>query len=136
MTGKRVQYQVHLVREAHGRVSLRRGRAPEPPPPSPAISRLARLVALSHHLEGLVRSGAVADYAGVARLAGVSRARVSQIIDLQLLAPDIQEAVLFMERPARGRAPIGEQHLRPIVRIPGWDAQRRAFRALLDRRTG
>jgi hypothetical protein len=65
------------------------------PSPNPAASaripRIARLMALARHVDELVRSGTVASYASVARLGRVSRARLSQIIGLLNLAPDLQE---------------------------------------------
>jgi hypothetical protein len=45
-------------------------------------------MALALRLEELVRSGAVANYATLAALGRVSRARISQILNLVLLAPD------------------------------------------------
>lgn len=55
-------------------------------------------MALALRFEGYVRGGGVSDYAGVARLGHVSRARISQIMSLPHLAPDIQEALLFLPR--------------------------------------
>jgi hypothetical protein len=57
--------------------------------------RLTCLLALAHKLEGLVRSGEVKDYADLARLGRVSRARMSQILKLLMLAPPIQEYILW-----------------------------------------
>jgi len=59
--------------------------------PSGKPPRLARLVALAHKLDRLVRSGAVKDYAELAQLGHVSPARLSQIMLLLHLAPAIQE---------------------------------------------
>ena len=76
--------------------------APESPPPE-RIPRVARVLALAHHWQGLIRSGAVRDQADLARLVGVSRARVTQVMRLLDLAPDIQEAVLDGGWMGRGR---------------------------------
>ena len=65
--------------------------------PDGRAPRLARMVALAHKLEALVRSGAVKDYAELARLGHVSASRVSQILMLLHLAPAIQEEVLFLD---------------------------------------
>ena len=98
----------------------RRGSAPEHDPmsatettkaSSPRIPRIARLVALARHIDDLVRSGALGSYAAAARLSHVSRARMSQILALLHLAPDLQEQLLFLQRPARGRAA-------PVLRQP------------------
>ena len=61
-------------------------------------ARLARLVALSHQLEGRVRSGQVKDYDELAKLSGVSAARIAQIVILGQLAPPIQEYILWRDQ--------------------------------------
>ena len=76
--------------------------------------RVSRLMALAHHLEQLVTSGQVKDYAELARLGRVTRARISQIMNLLLLAPDIQEEILFLPRVTAGSDPI---HLRQLQAI-------------------
>ena len=102
------------------------------PLPSPAgrVPRLARLLALAHKLDGLVRQGAIADYAAVARLGHVSRARISQIMDLLYLAPDIQEEILFLPRTVQGRDPIHLRQLQPIAQALDWGRQRVLWRQL------
>jgi hypothetical protein len=66
------------------------------------VPRVSRLMALAIYMEDLVRRGEVTDYADVARLAHVSRARISQITSLLHLAPDIQEAILDLPRTNGG----------------------------------
>ena len=63
-------------------------------------------------------------------LIGVSRARVTQIANLTLLAPDIQEAILFLDPVVKGRDPLTERDLRPLVAEPGWGRQRALWKAL------
>jgi hypothetical protein len=92
-------------------------------PPGDAIPRVARLMALAIRLEGLIREGAVRDYAELARLGKVTRARMTQINKLLHLAPDIQEQLLFLPW-IKG---LNERNLRPIVRQVDWDEQRRLF---------
>src|SRR6516162_3603935 len=70
------------------------------------VPRIARLMALALRFEQLVRTGAVRDYAELARLGQVSRARITQITSLLHLAPDIREAILFLPRVHRGRDPV------------------------------
>ena len=98
----------------------------EPCGPAP---RIARLLALTHKLDGLFRSGTVTDYGELARLGQISTARVSQIMMLSQLAPAIQEYILFL--PARGSGGISELELRKIAREPSWDLQIDRFRQLL-----
>jgi hypothetical protein len=69
------------------------------------VPRVSRLLALALRLDRLVRTGEIADYATLARLGHVSQARVSQILGLLLLAPDIQEALLFLPRPSVAATP-------------------------------
>ena len=79
------------------------------------IPRVARLMALAIQMETLIASGRVACYADAARLAHVTRARMTQIMNLTQLAPDIQEAVLFIAPVLKGRDPVTERDLRPIA---------------------
>ena len=78
----------------------------------------------------LIRKGAVRDYADLARLGHVTRARVMQIMNLLLLTPDIQEEILMLPRASAGRDPISEREVRPIATTPGWRKQQRLWRAV------
>src|SRR5262245_39704552 len=62
------------------------------------VPRVARLMALAIRFDGYLQSGQVADYSELAELGHVSRARISQIMNLLNLAPDIQEALLILPR--------------------------------------
>ena len=101
--------------------------APEPPGRPP---RIARLLALAHKLDALVRSGAVTGYAELARLGHVSPARLTQITVLLHLAPSIQEYLLFLT-PGDARF-ITELALRKIAREPRWDRQHALFERWLQ----
>jgi hypothetical protein len=90
---------------------------------------VARVLALAHHWQGLVRSGAVRDQADLARLVGVSRARVTQVMGLLWLAPGIQEAVLDGRVDGRGV----ERALRELAEEPRWPTQHAAFGRTCDR---
>jgi hypothetical protein len=90
-------------------------------------------MALAIRLEGLVASGQVNDYATLAQAGHVSRARITQIVNLTLLAPDIQEAVLFLPKVRRGPDLITERDLRPIAAEVDWWKQREMW-ARLNRR--
>ena len=80
-------------------VKIRRPAAAAPSeeqsPNARRVPRIARLMALAITFQDLVDRGDVRDYADLARLGYVSRARLTQIMNLLLLAPDIQEGVLF-----------------------------------------
>ncbi|MBK8100634.1 MAG: hypothetical protein IPK26_26390 [Planctomycetes bacterium] len=89
--------------------TARRRTAPEPAPPVHKLATgIARRIALAHHIEALIERGDLRDYAAAARRLGLSRARLTQICDLALLAPDIQAAVLL------GRVEPRDRHLRAV----------------------
>jgi hypothetical protein len=94
-----------------------------------SIPRIARLMALAIRFEGLLREGTIRDYAELARLGRVTRARMTQITKLLHLAPDIQEEILFLP-PMKG---LNERNLRPIVRRLDWAEQRPLFHKILHR---
>jgi len=95
------------------------------------VPRVARLMALALRFEELVRSGAVGDYAELARLGQVSRARITQIMNLLHLAPDIQEQILFLPQIQKGRDRIHLESLQRLVAILDWQVQRRGWHEML-----
>lgn len=107
-----------------------------PPPPPPEVRRPARVVqvlARAHRLEAAIATGDYVDRADAARQLGFTRARITQILDLLLLAPDIQERVLDLEA-VDGVEPVSERALREVVRCESWVDQRQAPTvAALDR---
>ncbi|MBN9522964.1 hypothetical protein J0H58_31370, partial [bacterium] len=115
-----IEGMVHLRRRGPGgRPELRDGPAPAELPPE-RVPRVARLMALAIKMDGLVRTGVVRDYATLARLGRVTRARVTQVMNLTLLAPDIQEALLFLPPVAAGREPLALADLQPVAAIRDW----------------
>ena len=123
---------VQMRQRQRGRRHLEAGAVPPPLElPSGRVPRVARLMALAIRLDGLVRGGVVRDYAGLARLGHVSRARITQIMNLVLLAPDIQEQLLFLPDTLRGRDPIHLRQLQAIALLPDWNAQRPRWRRLV-----
>ncbi|MFO0916667.1 MAG: hypothetical protein U0795_27175 [Pirellulales bacterium] len=90
------------------------------------VPRVARLMALAIRFDQLLREGVVKDQAELARLGHVSRARLTQILNLLNLAPEIQESILFLPAAGRQCGATTEKHLRPLVRLPNWSKQRRA----------
>jgi hypothetical protein len=126
-----VTKQIHFSMRNRGRREIAEG-----PKPIPEITdegrvpRVARLMALAIKIDGLITSGAIADQAEAARVGHVTRARMTQIMNLLLLAPDIQEAILNLPRVTRGRDRIVETDLRPLVAIADWREQRRVWNAI------
>jgi hypothetical protein len=80
-----------------------------------------------------LRDGVVANYAELARLGHVNRARMTQIMSLLQLAPDIQDELLFLPPVTSGKDPITERDLRPIVAELDWREQRRMWGLLQPR---
>ena len=114
-----------------------RGRGSRQRPPSNResaevgrVPRISRLMALALRLDELIRSGEVTSYAELARLGHVTRARLSQIVGLLCLAPDLQEKILFLPRTLKGRDPIQLRHLLPIAMLADWRKQRIRWKAL------
>ena len=101
---------------------------PQPEVSAGRVPRISRLMALAIKMDRLVQEGHVRDFAELARLGHVSRARVTQIMNLLCLAPDIQEDILFLPRVERGRDPIRQHAVRPIAAELHWGRQRRMWR--------
>jgi hypothetical protein len=95
---------------------------------SPArIPRITRLMALAIKFETMVGRGEVRDYADLARLGYVTRARLTQIMNLLLLAPQIQEEVLCMDGASIWNAEVSERDMRPLVYFEVWHEQKQLW---------
>ena len=106
------------------KVAFRTCRRADEPVAAPERTRptaIARRLALAHYVDDAIERGELRSYAEAADRLGVTRARLTQIADLALLAPDIQAAVLLGDVEPRDR------HLRAVGRHPCWTDQRRAF---------
>jgi hypothetical protein len=133
-TALTIERTVHFDRRGHGaRKELQAGPRPVPTVGTGRVPRVARLMALALRFDGLVRSGAVKDYAELARCGHVTRARISQIMNLLNLAADIQEALLFLPRTEHGRDAIHLAQLQPIASAIEWRKQRILWRRLRSR---
>ena len=127
-----IKKEVYFTRGLHTRKVMQDSPPPEPSPvPEGRIPRISRLMALAIRFDRLIKEGEITDQADLARLGNVSRARVTQIMNLLQLAPDIQEALLFLPRTERGRDPIREHHIRPLTGILDWRRQREMWRRLI-----
>jgi len=111
--------------------------AQAPPPPLPEVSRagnglprITRLLALAVRFEGLLREGTVRDYAELARLGGVSRARMTQIMSLRNLAPVIQERILGLPAVSAAADVVNEHVLRGVAQCWDWREQLRMWEQL------
>jgi len=104
----------------HSATAVRNGRLP----------RVTRLMALAIRFDDLLRKGEVRDYANIARLGHVTRARVTQIMNLLHLAPDIQESILGLPMAIQGRDHVTERDVRVLTRYPIWENQRDAWQSI------
>jgi len=86
-----------LFRPGHGRrKQLDKGPKPAPMPQG-NVPKITRLMALAIRLKKLVDDGHVTDYAELAELGHVTRARMTQIMNFLHLAPDIQEVCAIID---------------------------------------
>ena len=90
------------------------------PRPAPRCSKAARLLALAHSIDRRVGSGEFRDLADAARALGLTRARVTHLVNLTLLAPAVQEEILATYAPAAG---VTERKLREVVAKVVWTEQ-------------
>jgi len=118
--------EVEVMLDLHRRAA---GKA-NPGLPKPEVAartpRVTRLMALAVKYQVMVDNGELRDYADIARLGYVSRARITQIMNLSNLAPDIQEQLLFPTHPLPP-----ERRLRQVTALIGWAEQRGCWRDLL-----
>lgn len=96
------------------------------------VPRVSRLLALAMRFQDMIDRGEVRDFADLARLGYVTRARITQIMDLTLLAPDIQEEILFLPPTVAGADRVKERDLRPIAAVALWPRQRKMWAAIRD----
>ena len=128
-TGLTIRAKVRFRRVRHGRKQVALVvEKEEAELTAEAVPRIARLIALAIVVDEMVRSGQVESYAEIAQLAGMSRARLSQIMGLLTLAPDIQLAILG------GAMVEGEHQLRAATTTVHFRRQRQLLaRQLLER---
>lgn len=125
MTGLTVTYRAEFrtVRRLPGPPPVAGPPDAPAPPPRPRMprggDRTARMLALAHHVEALVDAGQLRDYADAARVLGLTRARMTQVMNLLLLAPAVQERVLL------GRGVTSERTLRRAAAEASWADQGR-----------
>ncbi|MBX3408151.1 MAG: hypothetical protein KF869_15470 [Phycisphaeraceae bacterium] len=121
-----------VVRTIHFAVKSRRkrlvvGAEAELSKPTSRIPRVARLMALAIKYDDLLHRGVVADLSELAHLCQVTQPRMTQIMNLLHLAPDIQEHILFLTHVEKGRDPIHEHMLRHMAACSSWREQRKQW---------
>jgi hypothetical protein len=109
----------------------------EKPKEEGRVPRIAKLMALAIRFQNLIDTGEVFDQADLAHIGNVTRARITQIMSLLYLAPDLQQTLLFLPRTIQGRDPIRERHIRPLAAELEWRKQWRLWKALaFDQKAG
>lgn len=94
------------------------------------VPRISRLMALAIQFDRLICEGKVKDISELARLVHVTQPRMTQIMNLNHLAPNVQEELLFLRRSDKGRESIHERALRGVCSIINWAEQRQQWRTL------
>ena len=129
-----IKRKLNVSVASRGRIAIRpHDPDAEPPRPRPSsmLSRICRLMALAIRFNEMIRTGEASDMIELARLGHVTQPRMSQIMALNQLAPDIQEALLNL--PAtKGKPEIHEKRLRPIAAMLTWKEQRAAWKQICD----
>jgi hypothetical protein len=127
--GERVTLSIpiHLATPTRATV-VREG--PKPARPAGRIPRVARILAQAHHFQNLLDTGVVRTQMELAELTKLTTARITQIMNLLVLAPDIQEKILFMPPVTTRSTPITERDLRPLVKTLVWSEQRERWAAI------
>jgi hypothetical protein len=88
------------------------------------LPRITQVLAMALQFQEMIDRGEIRRHADLARLGCVSRERISQMMVLTWLAPDIQEAILRLPQMPGGRFPVNEGMLRKVARLPLWEDQR------------
>jgi hypothetical protein len=92
------------------------------------------VLALAIQFQDMIQRGDARDYADLARLGCLTRERMSQIMELVWLAPDIQAEVLEFPPNSAPRFAISEVATRRIAARLDWEEQRDAWRKLKQER--
>ena len=125
-----VDFQFSIKQRGRGakkRIIESAGASGESKPSLERIPRLSRYMALAIHFEDLIRRGIVTDYADLARLGHVTRARVTQIMNLRLLAPEIQDSLLNHTDAKFRQQSIDLKTLQSLAKVFDWREQRKVW---------
>ncbi|MFN7893357.1 MAG: hypothetical protein ACK5OC_23900 [Pirellula sp.] len=123
-----INRQFHVATKRSGTKQIQSGTMPVTP--TGRVPRISRLLALAHHCYRLVQSGTIINQSELAHFGQISTTRMTQIMWLDNLAPDIQEDILFLPRTTQGRDPIKEVDIRPIAKTLEWNKQRQMWSRL------
>ena len=122
-----VKRTFHIQEVGKNKQTIRRGSKPKRV--KTRVPRITKLMALAISYDKLIRTGQVEDMATLARYGQVTRARMTQIMNLLLLAPDIQEEILFLPETEKGKDSITLRQVMPIALEADWGRQREMWKA-------
>lgn len=128
----RVERAVFFHRATTGHKRVRREPAVAPVIQPGRIPRVSRLMALALQFEKMLQNGETTDQSSLARTMQITQPRMTQIMNLLHLAPDIQETILFLPRTIKGDDPIHEKTLRSITAEVSWAKQRAMWQEMIQ----
>ena len=123
-----INRKFHVATKRSGTKQIQSGA--KPVIPAGRVPRISRLLALAHHCFRLVQSKAIINQSELAHFGQISTTRMTQVMWLDNLAPDIQEEILFLPKTTKGRDSIKEADIRPIAKTLDWNKQRQMWKGL------
>lgn len=100
-----------------------RRRKREPEPSAGRVPRISKLMALAIRYDQMLNEGVVQSQTELAELLHVSQPRMTQIMNLLHLSPEIQERILFLPQVNEGRDLVTERELRSVIVKTIWECQ-------------
>lgn len=94
------------------------------------VPHISKLMALALHYDRLLRERQIPNVSTLHHIAGVTKPRITQIMNLVNLAPDIQAEILMLPNINQSRGYFTERKLRPIAQEPDWTEQRTMWQRL------
>jgi len=125
MNAYTISRKIHFQNSRRSKKTIRPGEKPKRK--AARTPRISKLMALAIHFEQMLKDGHVEDMATLARYGQVTRARMTQIMNLLLLAPDIQETILNLPKITTGHESTTIRKLNTIALEPDWTAQRQEW---------
>jgi hypothetical protein len=125
MNAYTVSRKIHFQNSRRSKKTIRPGEKPKRK--TARTPRISKLMALAIHFEQMLLDGDVEDMATLARYGQVTRARMTQIMNLLLLAPDIQEKLLNLPQTTSGRDSVILRELQALALEPDWTVQQQMW---------
>jgi len=92
---------------------------------------ISRMMALAHFYDHLLKSRTIESVSDIGRLESVTQQRISQIMSLLLLAPEIQEFLLTLPTQEHGKKSLPTERLIQIARKVDFDVQSNLYEGLI-----